>query len=226
MDTILHVGDFWPSDDFCKTVDYWCERAGIARILVTLGNHEPWDHATPLLNGQPGMALRISSAVWVLPRPARFALFGREVLSLGGASSVDRSWRSEGVDWFPEELITEKMEQDAIAGGPADVLLTHESPEVEAVAEVKAVLARNRGDFPIDALKASVAQRERVDRVRAAVSPQVHLHGHMHLFDERVLDGGRRVISLNRDGAAGNVGILDLATLEFEPLTNEAIARR
>lgn len=28
---------------------------------------------------------------------------GCETLSLGGASSVDRAWRTEGRDWWPEE---------------------------------------------------------------------------------------------------------------------------
>lgn len=122
--TILHAGDWWMEPD---SVDYWCERVGIERVLVTLGNHEPYDQCVPLLAAYPGEAVRISKVVWLLPRPWRFEVFGREFLSLGGAASVDRRWRTEGKDWWPDERITDEQVLAASVGS-ADVMITHESP--------------------------------------------------------------------------------------------------
>src|SRR5690606_25575043 len=143
--TVLQVGDygFLHEDAGTHPIDYWAKKTGIERVLVTLGNHEDWHRiVTAQEDYAPGKAMRVSDVVWLLPRPFRFSIAGREVLSLGGASSVDKAHRTPGRDWFAEELITEDMERDAIAGGPADLLLTHESPTI-AVPEVQQILRHN-----------------------------------------------------------------------------------
>ncbi|WP_372983351.1 metallophosphoesterase [Microbacterium sp.] len=115
--TILHLGDWqMPS---ALTDEIFAETT-INRIYVTLGNHEPWDQITPLLNKHPGEAVRASDLTWILPRPARLSIGGRSVLSLGGAASVDRESRIEGLTWWPDEAITDAHVAAAIAGGPAD----------------------------------------------------------------------------------------------------------
>ncbi|GGD76926.1 metallophosphoesterase [Microbacterium murale] len=217
--TILQLGDYGFDHGHLGThpVDYWSKRAGIERVLVTLGNHEEWDHITAAQENAPGMAIRVSEVVWLLSRPFRFKIAGREVLSLGGASSVDKAFRTAGKDWFEEELITERMEAAAITGGPADLMLTHESPTA-AVPEVQRLLMNNPHEFPPEALAISAAQRERVQRVADAALPHLHMHGHMHVFGDLERDDGRSVVSLDRDTFAGNAGVLDMATLSFEIL--------
>lgn len=222
MRTLLQLGDygFDHGGRGADAVDFWAKNAGIERVLVTLGNHEAWDKITPAQEAAPGQAIRVSEVVWLLPRPFMFAIGGRVLLSLGGASSVDKAFRTFGKDWFEDELITEEMENAAIATGAADVLLTHESP-LDAPAEVLAVVASNPDGYPPDALAVSATQRERVQRVSNAVRPAVHFHGHMHMYGSIDLDNGRRVVSLDRDTRAGNTGILDLKTLTFELLPHD-----
>lgn len=217
--TILQLGDygFEHAQPGTGPVDYWAKRVGIERVLVTLGNHEEWNHITPAQESASGMAIRVSDVVWLLPRPFRFTIAGREVLSLGGASSVDKAFRTAGKDWFEDELITEPMEDAAIAGGPADLMLTHETPAI-AVPEVQRLITNNPHEFPPEALAVSGAQRERVQRVADAVLPRLHMHGHMHVFGDLELEDRRIVVSLDRDTFAGNAGVLDLATLSFDPL--------
>ena len=70
------------SDLALLDIDYWSRRSGIERILVTLGNHEPYNEYTPLLEAHPGRAIRVSQFVWLLPRPWRLEIHGREILSL------------------------------------------------------------------------------------------------------------------------------------------------
>ncbi|ANG84649.1 metallophosphoesterase family protein [Microbacterium aurantiacum] len=211
--TVLHVGDWWMD---LNASDSICRKAGIDRIIVTLGNHEPWAAITPLLNAHPGKAIRVSEVTWVLPRPFRMTIGGREVLSVGGAASVDREWRTEGRDWWPEELITDDDVETAKRGGPADVLLTHESPEPSPVAEVSRILAENPLGLSADARAASTASRERISAVWEATRPPLMFHGHMHTYGQGTQDDGRTVISLGADEQAGNVALLDLDNMTVE----------
>ncbi|MDL5486119.1 metallophosphoesterase [Microbacterium wangruii] len=91
--TILQVGD-WEMD--AEESDAVFHDAGIERVLVTLGNHERWGDIAPLQALDPGCALRVSDVTWLLPRPYRLRIGGRTVLSLGGATSVDRARRVGG----------------------------------------------------------------------------------------------------------------------------------
>jgi len=208
--TILQLGDWWTDAEYPDPI---FTDAGISRVLVTLGNHEPWDAIRPLLEAQPGEAVRVSEVSWLLPRPFRFRVGGREVLSLGGATSVGRAWRTEGRDWWPAETITDTQVEAAIAGGQADVLLSHESPEGTPVREVTQVLRENPGGFPDAALRDSAESRRRVTQVWDAVHPKLLLHGHMHVAGAGQTRDGRAVISLGRDTHRGNVVFLHLPTL-------------
>ncbi|KQQ65401.1 hypothetical protein ASF63_15815 [Microbacterium sp. Leaf320] len=210
--TLLHLGDWWmPSAE----VDEVFADTGIERIFVTLGNHEQWDEITPILDAHPGDAVRISELIWLLPRPARLVIRGCRVLSLGGAASVDRQSRIEGLTWWPDEAIDDAHVAEAIAGGPADVMLTHESPAGTPVRVVREILRTNPYGFPEAALEASAASRARVTEVWDAVRPELLAHGHLHAPGGGKTEDGRRVASLGREGQEGNLGILDMKTLRM-----------
>lgn len=211
--TILQLGDWWM--DLAESDRIFMD-AGIERVYVTLGNHERWGEITPLLDAHPGEAVRVSQVTWLLPRPARLRLGGREFVSLGGAASLDEEWRYPGRDWWPDEAITDQHIADAIAGGPADVMLTHESPARTPVAEVQRVLRSNPIGFPDSALIKSAASRVRVAEVWDAVRPSLLLHGHMHVAGTGITDDGRQVTSLASNGRQGHFAILDLPTLTLE----------
>jgi hypothetical protein len=160
--------------------------------------------------------VRVSDITWVLPRPARLTIGARTVLSLGGAASVDRRKRTEGRDWWPDEAITDEHVAAAIAGGPADVMLTHESPANTPVRAVRDMLRTNPHRFPAEALEESAQSRARVSEVWDAVRPQLLLHGHMHTPGGGIAEDGRRVVSLGADEQPGNLAILDIRTLTIE----------
>lgn len=125
IDTVIQAGDWWADH---PDVDEAFQEAGITRVISVLGNHEPWGAISPLLAHRPGEAIRISTLQWLLPRPYRLDVGGRSVLCLGGATSIDRQYRTQGIDWWPEEAITDRQVEMAKAGGPADIMITHESP--------------------------------------------------------------------------------------------------
>lgn len=211
--TILQAGDWWMD---LGASDRILKDAGIERVLVTLGNHEPWPYITPVLDAYPGEAVRVSERTWLLPRPYRFRIAGRQILSMGGATSVDRAWRKAGTEWWPDETITDAHVESALAGGPADVMITHETPAATPVRAVRELLRTNPFGFPAEALVDSATSRARITQVWDAVRPDLLLHGHMHVPGGGTTADGRRVISLGQDEQQGHLAFLDLATLTIE----------
>ncbi|MCM3696895.1 metallophosphoesterase family protein [Microbacterium oleivorans] len=208
--TVLQLGDWWQDT---RPVDHWAKIAGIDRVLVTLGNHEPYGTLAPFLSENPGLAVRISRAVWILPRPFRFRVGGRSFLSLGGATSADIEWRTEDVDWWPDEAITDAEVRDAISFGPVDVLLTHESPDATPVLEVRRVIEERSGASERGVAESTRSSRLMVDRLVEAIRPALHVHGHLHVSGVGVTST-RRVVSLGRDLDPGSIARLDLASLK------------
>ena len=229
--TILHVGDFgiWPGSSgkrYLQAVDNTCARYDL-NILITPGNHEDWARLTTLWANpkrrDPGtgeaLPLHLTEHVQVLPRGHRFTIDETTFLSFGGAASVDRHLRTEGVDWWPEEMPSEADVESAVVGGPVDVLITHDTPESEwCVPAVRETLARNPHGWPQDSLTWAAVSRSRVNRVFEAVRPRLLVHGHHHVWGDRSvqLPGAAhqtRVVSLGADGEPGNVWRLDLDTV-------------
>lgn len=211
--TILQLGDWWM--DPAVTDEIFAD-TNIDRIYVTLGNHEPWSVITPLFDANPASAVRVSNVTWLLSRPARLTIAGRRVVSLGGAASVDRLWRINGAGWWPDETTTENHVAVAIAGGPADLMLTHESPARTPVRAVREVLRSNPMGFPDDTLAESKESRARVAQVWDAVKPELLLHGHMHVAGGGATEDGRRVASFGRDTQEGSLAFLNMKTLRME----------
>lgn len=210
--TILQLGDWWMDLDVS---DELAAEHGIEDVLVTLGNHEPYREIQPSLDANPGHAIRGSKSTWILPRPFRIHGSGREILSFGGATSVDRYWRSPA-EWFTEETINDDQVAAAITGGPADIMLTHESPAGSPVKAVRQILRTNPHGFPRESIIESAASRVRLGKVWDAVRPDLLCNGHMHAPGAGQAKDGRRVISFGCNEQEGSLGILDLRDLSVE----------
>ncbi|KQO98807.1 metallophosphoesterase family protein [Leifsonia sp. Leaf264] len=220
--TILHLGDFgiWPErrgKGFLKSVDYWCKKSGIERILVTLGNHEDHARMEKLWASRPGQVIELTDHIHVLPRPYFFRLGATRFLSLGGANSVDYMDRTVNRDWWLEEQITDTQVAAAMTGGPVDVMLTHETVN-DGTLKVQQLLATNPIGFHSDELRYSAHSRAQVSQVWEALRPSILAHGHMHVPDGRDYGDGRRVYSLGCDTQKGNIALLTLDTLDVEML--------
>jgi hypothetical protein len=218
--TVLHVGDFGLMRGrgfagYMAAIDEACQRNQIDRVLVTPGNHEDWDILNSQFADQPDQPVRCSERVWALPRGYRFSLGDRTFLSFGGAASVDYEYRTAGVDWWDSELPTTAEVERAIAAGPVDVMIAHDTVD-EGTPKVQLQLAANPQGWPVDALAYSALSRARVTEVWGKVRPAVLVHGHMHIADQIRLADDRQVISLGCDDQPGNVGVLDLRTLTWK----------
>lgn len=99
---------------------------------------------------------------------------GRRFAALGGAVSIDRAWRHEGVSWWATEEITDS-EVDALIeradGKSVDVLFSHDAPVLPDG-------FRELGD-PVLAAKCR-RSNEQVMRAVDALKPGTVIHGHYH----------------------------------------------
>ena len=218
--TVLQAGDFgfWPpirGKGFLGTVDFWCKSAGIERLLVTPGNHEHWTNLNSEFAKNPGSIAQISETVFMMPRGYRFTLAGRSFLSFGGAASLDFADRVPGQTWFYEEAATDAEVDKAIAGGPVDVLLTHETIN-GGTPLVERIIGGNPMGWNSTELAYSAVSRRRITRLFEAVKPEILIHGHIHVKDETVTTTGTRIYSLACDGENGNAASFDLETGVWE----------
>lgn len=216
-DIIVHLGDYGYefTAQFRSQVERALTEAGLELWFVD-GNHERFPK---LLNYplQPDGRRRVTGQVFHLPRGFRWEWDGVRFLALGGAYSIDRKWRVPHVSWWPEEEITHQQVADCIAGGPADVLVSHDCPtgvDIPGLSETAHLWP------PLDLIRAE-NHRLQLRRVTDVVQPRWIWHGHYHRQYSATADlgyGPVEVRGLDMDGTslAANVEVVDLDTLRAE----------
>jgi len=206
---ILHCGDFgiWPGAGgkaYVREVQTACAELGV-RIWFIDGNHEDFTQLEKFRGGDPR---------W-LPRGTRWNWHGRTWLALGGGVSLDRAIRTEGRDWWPEEEITEGQATEAIAGGPAHVLVSHDAPSGVTYSFPPPPSFWDPRD-----LARNDRHRERLQGVADQVRPGWLVHGHLHFAAQRVAQFGYgpcEVTALDRDeGRGANWAVLDVKHMRWE----------
>lgn len=237
VSVVMHVGDFgiWPGTSgkaYLRTVEAVCEKFGIA-LLVVPGNHEDWGRLTNLwenpkrrtADGLSLLPVSLSEHITVLPRGWRWEMGGRSFVALGGAPSVDLHSRTLGRDWWPEEQTTQADVDLTVAGGYADVMLTHDAPGPPwATPPVEEILSSNPMSWPDSALEYARVGRERVTEAFLGVRPRLLVHGHYHCSGQATMrlpgaDYETTVWSLNMQGQGGNIRLVDLGTLSDVAVT-------
>lgn len=127
---IIQVGDYglWPMIQ--RVVP-----DPIKRVLWIHGNHEYFPMFQAYMEqGQVGWSgvEEIRPNSWYVPSGTVLELCGWRIGFLGGADSIDRDYRTEYIDWFKEERITEaqmrRLYQNIETAGGLDLLVTHTPP--------------------------------------------------------------------------------------------------
>lgn len=178
-DAILHLGDFgyWPRwSDYLDYGRELLEQAALPLYFVE-GNHEqyvelskphpevgPFRLVVPA--GAPGRA-----GIWHIPRGARWRWQGIRFLGVGGAYSIDKDLRGPGIDWFPQELLSDEEYQGIVADPEqVDICVFHDAP---------------RGaPLPLQLLPIFKAawNRDLLGKIAGHVRPALILHAHYHCF--------------------------------------------
>lgn len=216
--SVFHLGDLGllpgpRARQFLSEVDGSCRRHGIT-IYLLAGNHDDYARIRTLPVDGGGLAWATEHLA-VLPRGHRWTMGGRSFVALGGAPSVDYPSRIEGKTWWPEEMITEADIARVVAGGHADIMLTHDAP-APSTPEVERIIRTGGGyDWTDRGLDHVAVGRARVTEAFQAVRPYLLAHAHFHVHDEALVhpDGWShacRVLSFNNDGKYGNLALLDL----------------
>ena len=177
VSTVIHVGDFgvWSPFGFIRSVGDEAERLGITVYFVD-GNHEDhvWLSAQPVRDD--GFR-ELHPHVLHIPRGHSWEWEGKRFLGLGGAHSVDRQWRREGVDWFPEETITYSQGFRAGMVENVDYMITHDCP---IGVEIPGIAGNPHG-FPVEEIHLADNHRRMLGSVVDLVQPKVLVHGHYHV---------------------------------------------
>ncbi len=213
--TIIHVGDFgvW-ENGFIKAVSLELEKVN-GKLWFIEGNHEDYRilKAKEHLKNSAGRIIFKHNVHW-LPRNHRWVWHDKTWLALGGAISVDRSLRTEGIDVFKEEELSLDDLAQAVYDGPCDVLIAHDCPSMVPLSLVRPAPA---AWLPSDLARAD-EHRERLNEiVEGYLKPELIVHGHYHLRQNwsGQYDNGKnvRVISLDMDGLNGNIVACDTKEL-------------
>ncbi|MGC3995178.1 MAG: metallophosphoesterase family protein [Propionicimonas sp.] len=195
VDLILQLGDFgfWrQGQKFLRKVEARLAARGLELWWVD-GNHEDFDRLNVLPVGPDGRR-RISDHVWHLPRGFRWRWGDTVWVAAGGAVSVDRNYRTEGVDWFPQEELTGAEVDRIIADGPADMVVAHDAPLgvpfLRRLLHQELPAWRRESAWPTGVLMRSDEHQRRVRRLVEGVQAKRVFHGHHHIAYRDVLDAG------------------------------------
>lgn len=113
------------------------------------------------------------------------------VMYIGGASSIDRAWRTEGKDWWPDEELSIARLNDLVYlydMVKPDIMVTHECPDFLAN-EVMIPLVNGIQNF-------SSRTRDAFDSMFALRKPEIWIFGHWHVSLDYMYRG-TRFICLN-----------------------------
>ena len=109
-DTVIITGDFgmlWRRNDYSKIskLNKAAEERGIIYLFCD-GNHENFEmlEEYPVEERYGGKAGKISKYIYHLRRGEVYTIEGKIFFVFGGASSIDRMYRTPYVSWWPHEL--------------------------------------------------------------------------------------------------------------------------
>jgi len=225
---LLVLGDWgfiWPSFNWGNLLDKLSRR--LARHDQTMyfvdGNHEWFPRLYELPISSDGIRW-VRPNIGHLPRGYRSAVGGHRTLAaLGGANSIDRHMRAEGLTWWPEESITDE-DLASLGDESVDILVGHDAPL--HVPTLDSILASTAHHWPADALTYAAAGRAQFHRGFMQVRPRLSLSGHYHRHaDEQVTYGNgpssftTRIVVMDMAGP-GRIShaILDVDTLDVQYL--------
>jgi hypothetical protein len=126
-DLIIQLGDFgfFPRLNFFGCGDLSKINLMGADLIFCGGNHEDWE---TLIEIETSENLELVPNLFYAPRCSTLLLpDGREMIFLGGAVSIDRCFRKEGIDWFRQEIIPESVMYN-LPDRKIDIIASHTTP--------------------------------------------------------------------------------------------------
>ncbi|MDE7452983.1 MAG: metallophosphoesterase [Clostridia bacterium] len=136
-DYVIIAGDFggvWDSRTLAADLKHYTELP--FTVLFVDGNHENFDllNTFPVEEWHGGKVQKIKPDIIHLMRGQIFEIEGKTFFTFGGATSVDRFMRREGISWWKQELPTFEELDEGVANlkkrnGRVDYVITHSCSE-------------------------------------------------------------------------------------------------
>lgn len=184
-EAVIQLGDFgyWPPWEpwtssqsgvcwFSAKIHAMAQRLELPVYWVD-GNHENHEALHP---GQGDQWLRH------LPRGFRWQWWGKTWMAVGGGVSVDKSVRTPGLDWFPEEVLSMRQLEYCLREGDVDIVVAHDTV---AEVEIPGIHGQDKtkntnGYFPEEAIAESENHRALMSIIAEEKRPAYWFHGHYH----------------------------------------------
>lgn len=136
-DYVIISGDFgfvWTMDNKDLYWLKWFENKKFTTLFVD-GNHENFDilNNLPIETWNGGKVHRINDSIFHLLRGQVYEIDGNKFFTFGGAESVDKVFREEGVSWWECEMPSENEYKEGIknlekVNWNVDFVVTHTCP--------------------------------------------------------------------------------------------------
>jgi len=137
-DFLIILGDFglvWDGSDEEKYWQKWLNDKPWTTLFLA-GNHENFDLLktySTINHPKLGNVRKISDSIYQLLDGHMYEINGKSFFVMGGATSIDKEWRTPGKSWWAEEIPSWEILDAGIKtlelhGNEADYILTHCAP--------------------------------------------------------------------------------------------------
>lgn len=137
QDFVIICGDFgmvWDGSNTDKYWQKWLSRKPWTTLFVD-GNHENFDmlnnlETVPMFGSHVG---KVTDSIYHLRRGHVYKINNNTFFTMGGASSHDKTYREEGISWWPQEMISDTEINTALDtlekyDYTVDYMITHCAP--------------------------------------------------------------------------------------------------
>lgn len=197
-DAIIQLGDFgfWVDNDqtsrYLTSLQDILAETGIQLYWLD-GNHEDHGRIGEMSEYGPWHDQPFSSICY-LPRGWRWEWFGQTWMAVGGAVSVDKHLRTQGVDWWVEETLTDEQVEYCTRPGKVDVIVSHDCPSGVDIPGLSPP-----GTFPQWCIYEADIHRRKLREIWDKTGAKRLYHGHYHSrYDAELGDG--LISGLDMDG--------------------------
>lgn len=135
-DIVICAGDFgfpWDNSDSDLYWMKWFENNFRPTMVFVDGNHEQYNllYNFPIIEKWGGKVHKINDSIFHLMRGEVYIINGQKIFAFGGAYSIDKHRRVEGISWWPEEIPNKKEEDYGIINlekhnNKVDYIITHD----------------------------------------------------------------------------------------------------
>ena len=136
-DYVIICGDFggvWDGSNEEKYWLTWLKNKSFTTLFID-GNHENFDmlYALPKAEFCGGLVHKVDEGIYHLIRGETYTIDKKDFFVFGGAASHDKEYRTEGKNWWKEEMPTDKEYKNAEEkisdhNFTFDYVITHSAP--------------------------------------------------------------------------------------------------